>query len=87
MCHHLSNLCRCATRYYLAAAGGASYGLDHGPKRFRQDWMRPACSVPGLVLAGQDVSTAGVIGAAIGGVFAAIAVDKRVVVDTVQCLL
>jgi len=67
--------------YYLRAQKGEIYGLDHGLGRFGDPWtvarMRPATDVPGLFLAGQDVLTCGVTGAAFSGLIASCAVLNR----------
>lgn len=65
------------TEHFAGYARGELYGLDHGPSRFRQRWLRPATPVPGLYLTGQDVLTAGVAGALFGGVVTASALTRR----------
>jgi all-trans-retinol 13,14-reductase len=61
-----------STDYFCAYKNGELYGLNHDPKRFEQDWLRPKTSIPGLYLTGQDVLTCGVGGAMMSGVMTAI---------------
>ena len=49
-------------------------GLDHDPDRFKQPWLHPQSPVKGLYLTGQDVVTAGVGGALMGGVMTTAAI-------------
>lgn len=56
---------------------GSIYGLAHTPARFREPLLRPATPIPGLYLTGADVSTAGVGGAASGGLLTASVLLKR----------
>jgi phytoene dehydrogenase-like protein len=56
---------------------GAAYGLAPVPGRYSNRALRAATGVPGLLLTGQDVGTAGVIGAFYGGLIAASAVLCR----------
>lgn len=62
-----------STDHFCNYQRGEIYGLEHTPGRFRQDWLKPATSVPGLYLTGQDVMSCGVAGAMIGGLMAAVA--------------
>ncbi|RMF14254.1 MAG: NAD(P)/FAD-dependent oxidoreductase [Gammaproteobacteria bacterium] len=63
-----------STQYFCRYDQGEIYGLDHTPQRFEQGWLRPKTRLPGFYMAGQDVMTAGVGGAAISGVLAAVSV-------------
>ncbi len=56
-----------STSWFQQALQGEIYGLDHDVERFRQDWLHPVTPVPGLYLTGQDVVSAGVGGALMGG--------------------
>jgi all-trans-retinol 13,14-reductase len=62
---------------YTRHLQGAAYGLSPAPGRYSNRALRVATGVPGLLLTGQDVSTAGVIGAFYGGILAASAVLGR----------
>jgi all-trans-retinol 13,14-reductase len=61
-----------------SAVHGGVYGLEASPRRFLSGSLRARTPVPGLYLAGQDVISAGVTGAMMGGVIAAAAVEPRV---------
>ena len=56
-----------STQWFQLNDRGEIYGLDHDPQRFKQDWLHPVSPVKNLYLTGQDVVTAGVGGALIGG--------------------
>ncbi len=62
------------TRRFCNYERGEIYGLDHGPARFRQRALRPKTPIRGLWLTGQDVCTAGIAGALLGGVLCASAI-------------
>ena len=57
-----------STEWFHLYDKGEIYGLDHDPDRFQQDWLHPITPVKGLYMTGQDVVTAGVGGALLGGV-------------------
>jgi all-trans-retinol 13,14-reductase len=76
VCHEVSTPLTIAS--YIGSEHGAVYGLEHTARRLWSDSLRPTTPVPGLYLAGQDVFTAGVMGAMTGGVLAAAAIDPRV---------
>ena len=61
------------TSFYIGQACGESYGLAHTPARFRQQWLTPATAIPNLYLSGADILSAGVMGAQVGGLLAAVA--------------
>lgn len=56
-----------STEWFHLYDRGEIYGLDHDPARFRQDWLHPVTRLKGLYLTGQDVVSAGVGGALVGG--------------------
>lgn len=56
-----------STRWFQHNEHGEIYGLDHDVQRLRQDWLHPVSPVKGLYLTGQDVLSAGVAGALMGG--------------------
>ena len=60
---------------FTGAEHGAMYGLQTTPRRFFSQALRPRTPLPGLYLAGQDVGTPGVIGAAMGGMMAAASIE------------
>jgi len=57
-----------STEYFGMYRHGEIYGLDHDLHRFEQRWLHPVTPVKGLYLTGQDICTAGVGGALMGGV-------------------
>ncbi|MEO1335596.1 MAG: FAD-dependent oxidoreductase, partial [Myxococcota bacterium] len=65
------------TRHFAAFDRGELYGLAHTPARFQQKWLRPSTKIPGLLLTGADVCSAGVGGALFGGVLTASTVLRR----------
>jgi hypothetical protein len=62
---------------YTRHLDGAAYGIAPVPGRYSNRALRAVTGVPGLLLAGQDISAAGVIGAFYGGLTAASAVLWR----------
>ena len=63
-----------STQWFQFNDLGEIYGLDHDPDRFKQPWLHPQSPVKGLYLTGQDVVTAGVGGALMGGVMTTAAI-------------
>lgn len=59
---------------YTSHPKGCFYGLPATPARLHPSLMTPKTPVPGLLLAGQDVTCCGIAGALMGGVSAACAV-------------
>jgi all-trans-retinol 13,14-reductase len=66
-----------STRHFANYGRGEIYGLNHTPARFAERMLKPATPIKGLFLTGQDICTAGVGGAAFGGVITASAVLHR----------
>jgi all-trans-retinol 13,14-reductase len=64
------------TRHFCNYEQGEIYGLNHDPERFAERSLRPQTRLKGFYLTGQDVATAGVGGAMIGGLLCASAVLK-----------
>jgi all-trans-retinol 13,14-reductase len=62
---------------YTGHLGGAAYGIAPVPGRYSERSLRVHSGLPGLMLTGQDISAAGVIGAFYGGLTAASAVMMR----------
>jgi len=56
-----------STSWFQMNDRGEIYGLDNDVQRFRQDWLHPVTPIKGLYLTGQDVVSAGVGGALVGG--------------------
>lgn len=63
-----------STRKFDHNDSGEIYGLEHSPQRFRQRILRPATPVKNLYLTGQDILSAGIGGALMGGVICVSAV-------------
>lgn len=61
-----------STDFFCRYKQGEIYGLDHSPKRFEQQWLKPKTDIKGLYLTGQDVLTCGVVGAMVGGFITAV---------------
>lgn len=51
--------------------GGGIYGIAATPERYRRRLVPARSPVPGLLLAGADVCSLGIMGAMMGGVIAA----------------
>jgi all-trans-retinol 13,14-reductase len=66
-----------STASFTGAPQGCVYGLEASPRRFLSKSLRAKTPVPGLYLAGQDVTSLGITGAMMGGVLAAAAVEPR----------
>lgn len=58
-----------SVEHFTGFRDGAIYGLPASPERYRKRWLRPQTPVPGLYLTGADVSSLGIGGALMGGVF------------------
>ncbi|BBM82003.1 phytoene desaturase family protein [Candidatus Uabimicrobium amorphum] len=61
--------------HYTRAAKGAIYGIEPTPQRYANPWLKPRTPLKNFYLSGSDVSTVGVIGAMVGGVLTALAVE------------
>ncbi|MEE2755176.1 MAG: NAD(P)/FAD-dependent oxidoreductase [Myxococcota bacterium] len=66
-----------STRHFCNYDQGEIYGLEHDPKRFATRELRPKTKLKGFYLTGQDVATAGIGGAMVGGVLCASSILKR----------
>lgn len=64
-------------RSFTGHEEGAAYGIAPVPGRYNNRALRAVTGIPGLLLAGQDVGTARVIGAFYGGLIVASAVLRR----------
>jgi phytoene dehydrogenase-like protein len=60
-----------STEGFTGHAGGEIYGVPFTPARLDAPWIGPRTPVRGLHLAGADALSLGVVGAMMGGVFAA----------------
>lgn len=66
-----------STEHFVRPMHGSIYGIEPTPERFRCRALRPRSPIPGLYFAGSEVSGVGVIGAMMGGVLAAAAIEPR----------
>lgn len=66
-----------STQFFTAYSKGEIYGLDHGPKRFRQKFLRARTPISNFYLTGQDIVTAGVGGALYSGLLTATAITRK----------
>lgn len=73
-----------STAHFSGYGRGEIYGIEHTPERFRLKWCRPQTVIPGLYLTGQDVATAGVVGALLGGLMTSSVLLKRNMIDVVR---
>jgi all-trans-retinol 13,14-reductase len=68
-----------STVAFTGAQHGAIYGLEASPRRFLSRSLRAKTPVPGLYLTGQDVASAGITGAMMGGMLAAAAIEPALI--------
>ena len=66
-----------STRHFCNYETGEIYGLQHDPSRFHVRDLRPQTPLKNFYLTGQDVATAGVGGAMIGGLLCASVILKQ----------
>jgi all-trans-retinol 13,14-reductase len=64
-------------RRYVRSPDGAMYGIEMSGERLTTPALRARTPVPGLLLAGQDVTSPGVAGAFMGGLMAAACVEPK----------
>ncbi len=72
-----------STVAFTGAEQGGVYGLEPSPRRFLSTGLRARTPVPGLYLTGQDVGSAGIAGAMMGGMLAAAALEPKLVAKIV----
>ncbi len=65
------------TKKFVNYSKGEIYGLEHSPERFLNKSLRPKTSLKNFYLTGQDISTAGVVGAMASGLLTASAVLNK----------
>ena len=66
-----------STMHFSNYNRGEIYGLEHTPDRFRLNWLRPRTPVKGLYLTGQDICTAGIVGALMSGLMTTSAILNK----------
>lgn len=67
-----------STAHFVNYKDGEIYGLDHGPRRFRNPNLRPRTPVKNLYLTGQDIVTCGIGGALMSGLLTAAAITGKI---------
>ena len=73
-----------STKHFCNYQHGEIYGLDHGPKRYEQTFLRAHTPIKNLFLTGQDIVSCGVGGAAAAGMLTASAILKKNAVKIIQ---
>jgi len=66
-----------STKKFVNYDQGEIYGLEHSPARFEASVLRPQTDIKNFYLSGQDISTAGVMGAMASGMLTASAIMKK----------
>ena len=69
-----------STHHFVRPVNGSIYGIEPTPDRYRNPWLRPRSPLSGLYFSGSDVATVGVMGAMMGGVLAAAAIEPMATV-------
>ncbi len=72
------------TKHFINYDKGEIYGLDHSPKRFRQQFLKPKTPIKNLYLTGQDIVTAGVAAALFSGVITSSAMTGKNIIKKVM---
>ncbi|MCH2021834.1 MAG: NAD(P)/FAD-dependent oxidoreductase [Saprospiraceae bacterium] len=65
------------TKHFVNYEKGELYGLEHTSKRFEQRFLKPRTAIKNFYLTGQDITTAGIGGAAFSGLLTAVAITKK----------
>lgn len=73
-----------STKHFTSYEQGEIYGINHGPKRFRLDFLRAPTPIKNFYLCGQDIVTVGIGGALFSGVLASSAVLKKNVLKQIM---
>ncbi len=63
-----------STQFFCEYRQGEIYGLNHTVDRFQQRWLSAKTPIKNLYLAGQDILTCGVVGAAMSGMLTSFAI-------------
>lgn len=73
-----------STQHFTGYEQGEIYGINHGPKRFRLDFLRAPTPIRHFYLTGQDIVTVGIGGALFSGVLTASAILKKNMVKQIM---
>jgi phytoene dehydrogenase-like protein len=78
-----------SNNYYLGVERGEVYGLTHTPERILDHTadLSPFTDIQGLYLGGQDIITAGVVGALMSGVATVAALSKPCIIENATMLI
>jgi len=72
-----------STSHFVNYEKGEIYGLSHDPTRFKNKFLKPRTNLKNLFLTGQDIATAGVSGALVGGILTASTILNRNVIKEI----
>jgi all-trans-retinol 13,14-reductase len=72
-----------STSHFVNYDKGEIYGLSHDPIRFKNKFLKPRTNLKNLFLTGQDIATAGVSGALVGGILTASTILNRNVIKEI----
>lgn len=64
-----------STETFCRPVEGSIYGIEPTPERFENQRLKPRAALPGLYFSGSEVTTVGVMGAMMGGVLCAAAIE------------
>ena len=73
-----------STEYFTGYEQGEIYGLNHGPRRFRLDFLRAPTPIRHFYMTGQDIVTVGIGGAAFSGILTASSMLKKNLVKQIM---
>jgi all-trans-retinol 13,14-reductase len=80
-CYELST--PLTTQHFVNYQKGEVYGIEHGPSRYRQPFLKPRTPIKNFYLTGQDIVTAGVGGALFSGILTAMAITGKNIIKKV----
>jgi len=66
-----------STKHFTNYEKGEIYGINHGPERFRMDFLRAKTPIKNFFLTGQDIVSVGIGGAAFSGILTASAILNK----------
>ncbi|MCP4808038.1 MAG: NAD(P)/FAD-dependent oxidoreductase [Proteobacteria bacterium] len=75
-----------STETFCRPIEGSIYGIEPTPERFENDHLKPRARLPGLFFSGSEVTTVGVMGAMMGGVLCAAAIEPMGVFNHIRKL-
>ena len=75
-----------STETFCRPMKGSIYGIEPTPERFENSQLKPRARLPGLFFSGSEVTTVGVMGAMMGGVLCAAAIEPMGVFNHIRKL-